>query len=429
MTATPVTNEIPDPRRMQAELSFLSELCQVVASTTEFRQILDWIVDKTTAMLEAEQGSIKLLGNEPAPMLHTMIRKQPQGSSRLDFAIETSVTGWILQRGEPLASADLLADPRFPGLRNAQSRVRSILAAPLKVGNRITGILAVTHRLPSRQWTQYDTQLLTIIARHSADVLEQARLKEIEREKQRLEAEIAIAQQTQLGLVPSKPLIVGPWEVRGRVIPARMVGGDYFDYYALPGERFAVAIADVTGKGLPAAILMSNVQAALRAHGTGQRGANDVVRSVNAQMARSTSPDKFVTMFYGEVDVAGGTISYTSGGHNPPLLRRKNGQIEQLSEGGLILGVLEDFEYQKGVTAFTPGDALLLYSDGIPEATDSRGAFFGEDRLLELWRSCDSAPAQTVLDRIVSEVERFRGSAGQSDDITALIVAPRGEPD
>src|SRR5262249_20219679 len=298
----------------------LSQLCQVVASTVEFKQILDWIVDKTTAMLEAEQGSIKLLGNEPAPMLHTMIRKQPQGASRLDFAIETSVTGWILSRGEPLASAALLADQRFPGLRNAQSRVRSILAVPLKVGNRITGILAVTHRLPSRQWTLYDTQLLTIIATHSAAVLENARLQEIEREKQRLEQELAIARQTQQGLVPSKPLIVGPWEVRGTVIPARIVGGDYFDYYTLPADRFAVAIADVSGKGMPAALLMSNVQAALRAHGTGQRDANEVMRSVNAQIARSTSQGKFVTMFYGEVDVARGTMSYTSGGHNPPLL-------------------------------------------------------------------------------------------------------------
>lgn len=425
MATTPVTSEIPDPRRMQAELTFLSQLCQVVASTAEFKQILDWIVDKTTAMLEAEQGSIKLLGNEPAPMLHTMIRKQPQGASRLDFAIETSVTGWILSRGEPLASADLLADPRFPGLRNAQSRVRSILAVPLKVGNRITGILAVTHRLPSRQWTLYDTQLLTIIATHSAAVLENARLQEIERAKQRQDQELAIARQTQLGLVPSKPLIVGPWEVRGTVIPARIVGGDYFDYYTLPGERFAVAIADVSGKGMPAALLMSNVQAALRAHGTGQRDANEVMRSVNAQVARSTSQGKFVTMFYGEVDIAKGTMSYTSGGHNPPLLRRRSGQIEELSEGGLLLGVLEDVEYQKGLTAFTRGDALLLYSDGVSEATDTRGEQFGEERLVELWRSCDATPAQAVLDRIVSEVERFRGSAGQSDDITALVVAPR----
>ncbi len=426
MTVTQVTSELPDPRRLQAELGFLSQLCQVVASTAEFRQILDWIVEKTTSMLEAEEGSIKLLGNEPAPPLHTMIRQRPRDTDPLDFAISASVTGWMLTRGEPLASTDLLSDPRFPGLRNAQSRVRSILAVPLKVGNRMTGILAVTHRQPGRQWTPYDTQLLNIIATHSASVLENARLQEAEREKQRLEQELQVARTTQLALVPSAPMIFGPWEVNGRVIPARAVGGDYFDYYPLSKGRFALAIADVSGKGMPAALLMSNVQAALRAHATGQRAASEVMRRVNAQVARSTSQGKFVTMFYGEVDVARGTLAYTSAGHNPPLLRRPDGRVEELSEGGLLLGVVEDVEYQQGLAPFAPGDALLLYSDGVSEATDPRGDQFGEERLLELWRNCAATPAQQVLDRIVREVELFRGAASQSDDITALVVAPRG---
>jgi sigma-B regulation protein RsbU (phosphoserine phosphatase) len=222
--------------------------------------------------------------------------------------------------------------------------------------------------------------------------------------------------------------VFGPWEVRGLVIPAHAVGGDYFDYYALSSDRFAVAIADVSGKGMPAALLMSNVQAALRAHATGLRPASEVMRSVNTQVARTASQGRFVTMFYGEVDVSRGTLSYVSAGHNPPLLRRAGGHVEELGEGGLLLGVIEQTDYQQGLAAFAPGDALLLYSDGVSEATDSRGQQFGEDRLLQLWRDWSHAAPAEVLERLVKAIQDFRGSASQSDDITAVVVGTRPDP-
>jgi sigma-B regulation protein RsbU (phosphoserine phosphatase) len=417
----------PDAQRMQSELEFLGQLCVVVSSTTEFKPILDWIVQKTVGLLEAEEGSIKMLGNEPAPTLHTMIRQRPLDTDPLDFAIGTSVTGWILTKGEPLLSADLLTDPRFPGLRSSKGRVRSILAVPLKLGNRIIGIIAATHRTEGRQWTPGNVQLLNIIATHSASVLENARLKEVEEEKHRMEKEMSVAKATQMRLVPSQPMTFGPWEINGLVIPARGVGGDYFDYYPYPSstERFVVAIADVSGKGMPAALLMSNVQAALRAHATGGRPANEVVKLVNIQVARSAQPGKFVTLFYGEVDVRQGTLTYANAGHNYPLLRRGGGQVDELAAGGLMLGAFEEADFEQATVPFAPGDALLLYSDGISEASDTRDKQFGEDRLLELWRGMAGVPTAQVLDRLVKEVESFRGAAAQSDDITALVIATR----
>ncbi len=427
MSTSAPSPPLPDPRRFQAELEFLSELCQVVTTATELKPILDWIVQKTTAMLEAEEGSIKLLGSEPAPMFHTMIRQRPKNVDPHQFALETSVTGWILSRGEPLSSPDLLADPRFPGLHGAPMRVRSILAAPLRVGNRITGILAVTHREPGRHWTPFDVQLLSIIGAHSASVLENARLREVEEEKRRLEQELWVARDTQMGLVPSRPMIFGPWEIRGKVIPARAVGGDYFDYYPLSDQRFAVAIADVSGKGMPAALLMSNVQAALRAHATEERKARDAVRQVNAQVARSAGLGKFVTLFYGQVDVPGGTLTYTNAGHNLPLLRRSSGQVEELSAGGLLLGVEEDAQYEQETVPFRPNDALLLYSDGISEASDSRGNHFGEERLRQWWLAWEQQTPDSVLETLVKELETFRGAAAQSDDITAVVVSAHSQ--
>lgn len=420
--------------KFEAEHNFLVELSQVVASSTELKPILDWIVQKTTSLLSTDDGSIKLLGPDSTPTARTIVRKQAHGvdSGSWELPIATSVMGFLLHRGGALASPDLLEDDRFPGLRRTQSRVRAVLAVPLRVGNRITGMLAVTNRTPGRQWTQEEVQLLDIVASNSAGAIEQARLREEEeikkrlvKEQEQMDKEMRAARELQMGLVPSHSLEFGPWEVFGQVVPARQVGGDYFDYFELGPDRLGVAIADVSGKGVAAAILMANVQASLRAFCNGERDIPSAMRHVNHSVVRSSRGGKFITLFYGEVDAARGMLRYTNAGHNYPMLRRAGGAIEELTEGGLLLGLFEDADYEQGEVPFGPGDALLLYSDGISEALDTRGREFGEDRLRTVWQECGARIPADSLRTVLREVEQFRGSASQSDDITAVVAGPR----
>ena len=422
------TPKSDDRDHLQAELNFLSELCAVTASYTELRPILDWIVQKTTGMLAADEGSIRLSGpDHAAPTAKTLVRKHQPGldSGSWEPPVATSLMGYLMAKGEGLASPDLLDDDRFPGLRRTQSRVRAVLAVPLRVENRITGMLAVTNRAPGRQWSNAESRLLHIVATHSAGAIEQARLRVEADVKKRLEEELDVARDMQMNLVPSAPLVCGPWEVHGRVVPARQVGGDYFDYFPIGDGRFAIAIADVSGKGIPAALLMSNVQATLRAYCDGDREITAAMGLVNRRMSQNASAGRFITLFYGEVDPQRGLLRYTNAGHDSPLLRRPDGSVEELATGGLLLGPFEDAEYQRGEVSFTPGDALLLYSDGIPEAFDSRKAMFGKDRLRTLWQSCCTLPSSDVIGCLLHEVETFRGSAAQSDDMTALVVGRR----
>ena len=429
------TVESSDRDHYQAELNFLSELCTVTASSTELRPILDWIVQKTTSMFAADEGSIKLSGPETGPpTAKTLIRKHQPGldSGSWETPVVMSVMGYLMVKNEGLASKDLLDDDRFPALRRTQSRVRAVLAVPLRVDNRITGMLAVTNRTPGREWSSSEFRLLNIVATHSAAAIEQARLraeaeekKRLQEEMERRDRELILARDIQMSLVPSKPLLSGPWEVHGLVVPARQVGGDYYDYFPVGEGRFAITIADVSGKGVPAALLMSNVQASLRAFCDGNREITEAIRMVNRSVSRAASGGKFITLFYGEVDHAAGVLRYTNAGHNYPILRRKDGSVEELTSGGLLLGLFEEAEYERGEIAFAPGDALLLYSDGISEASDSRGHLFGEDRLRALWQSCCVLPSREVIGCLLKDVETFRGSAGQSDDMTALVVGPR----
>jgi phosphoserine phosphatase RsbU/P len=432
--ARPLTSDAFDDQR-QPELNFLSELCRVVASSTELPPILDWIVMKTTRLLSADEGSIKLSAAESGPpTAKTLIRKHQPGldSGSWESPISMSVMGYLLVKGESLVSPDLLDDDRFPALRRTQSRVRAVMAVPLRVENRVTGMLAVTNRAPGRRWTEDEVRLLTIVATHSAGVIEQARLrveneakKRLEEEKKHMERELELAREIQMSLVPSAPMTSGPWEIHGKVVPARRVGGDYYDFYPIGERRFAVTIADVSGKGVPAALLMANVQASLRAFCDGEREITAAMAKINRSVSRGAADGKFITLFYGEVDFARGTLLYVNAGHNYPMLRRRDGRIEDLEEGGLLLGLFESAEYERAEVPFTPGDSLLLYSDGISEAADSRGQELGEERLHTLWRDYGVLPSSEVIGRLLGDVEAFRGSAGQGDDMTAVVVGPR----
>lgn len=426
----------PDPQRLEAELRFLSELAQVVASNTELQPILDWIVQKITGMVGADQGAIRLLGPDTAaPVLQTLVRKESPGFSSGSWpaSIGMNVMGFLMHRGEALATPDLVNDQRFPGLRNTETWIRAVLAVPLRVENRFTGMLAVTQSSPGRVWTRDEVQLLSIVAANSAGVIEQARLRAEAVEKQRLEEEmrrqereLGLARDIQVGLLPREPLRSGSWEVRGHVVPARQVGGDAFDFFELPEGRFAVAIADVSGKGVPAALMTSNVQASLRAFCDGSRSIAGAIRTINESVTRSAAAGKFITLFYAEVDPARGLVRYVNAGHNYPLLRRADGTLVELDRGGIPLGILSGAAYEEGEVAIGPGDALLLFSDGITEALDPKGRQFGDERLYELWRQHGSVPPGEAIGLVLEEVVRFRGPATQSDDMTLVAVGAAG---
>src|SRR5215831_13446782 len=436
-----MTDGIQDPpsppasaSSLQAALGFLGELSQVIISNTQLQPILDWMVEKTSAMVSADEGSIKLLGPEMSAAPMTIVRKPRAGleSGSWEPAVSMSVMGYLLTKGDVLSTPDLLADPRFPGIKSVPTRVRAVLAAPLRVNGNVTGMLAVLNRTPGRIWTPEEIQLLSIVASHSGDAIEKARLRaeaeekrRIEEEQKRYESEFNQAKAIQMRLVPDQMLAVGPWEVHGQVIPARHVGGDYFDFFPLGEHRFGVAIADVSGKGLPASIMMSNVQASLRAFCDGATPIGEALGRVNRSVARSSMPGKFITLFYCEVDAQTNRMRFSNAGHNHPMLRRASGEIDELGTGGPMLGPFDTAVFEVGETDFAPGDALLLYSDGVSEAMDARDQEYGEDRLRALWKDSAAVATRDIPNRLIQDVVKFRGTKPQSDDITVLVVGPR----
>lgn len=421
-----------DLSRLQSEIDFISELSTVVAGSSELQPILDWMATKTAGLLGADECSIRLMSADRATTqtVVNMERGGPEaGTSSWPIPLKNSVMGFLMIRQGELATADIVSDPRFPGLRNVASPVRALLAVPLLVDGNVTGMIAVTHRQPGREWGPADAKLLSIVASHSAGVLEKARLRaeaeekrRLQLEKEKIEKELLLAREIQMRLVPEQPLECGPWRTDGRLVPARQVGGDYYDYFPIDGGRFAVALADVSGKGVPAALLVSTVQGTLRAFSDGRRHPRDVIRELNRAVFRHAGSGRFVTLFYAEIDPRTWELRYVNAGHNYPVLRRANGEIEKLATGGVPLGLFEDADYEESVTPFGDRDGLLLYSDGITEAMDLFQAEYGDERLAALWAAHAADGPGEFTARLISDVAEFRGAAAQSDDITVVVV-------
>ena len=246
--------------------------------------------------------------------------------------------------------------------------------------------------------------------------------------RERLTREMETAREIQERLLPdSAPHLTG-FEVTGTSIPSREVGGDYFDFIVQGPDRMGVAVGDVSGKGMPAALLMSNLQASLHGQVIHPSSVADVVSRVNDLIVRSTDPHMFATFFYGVLDTAAGTLTSVNAGHNPPMVLRADGTVEELRKGGLLLGMVEDVEYVQEEVTLAPGEVVVLYTDGITEAVgpsaeeDDPDAMFGEDQLEDVVRRHAHLPAVGIKEAILAAVAEHTAGVAQSDDITLVVI-------
>ncbi len=243
---------------------------------------------------------------------------------------------------------------------------------------------------------------------------------------ERLESELKTARKIQEKLLPHEMPDMPGFQIAGTSIPSLQVGGDYFDFLDLGAGRMGVAIADVSGKGIPAALLMANLQASLRAQILQNLDVMQLAYQMNELLVRSTDENMFVTFFFGVLDRKQSVFTAVNAGHNPPVLLRKDGCLEQLKSGGMILGFMKDQKYKKQSVKLEKNDVLVLFTDGVTEAAapgdDHPRRFFGEDRLIEVIRDRKHGDAQMIQASILDEVTRFAGGAPQADDITLVVI-------
>jgi serine phosphatase RsbU (regulator of sigma subunit) len=409
-------------KRAVEELSILNDVALAVSSTLALNEIVDLIVQKSVKHLRVEQGAVLLLDKqeEEAP-LRTMIRRAQSDYSGIPYRLGDQITGWMLKNQQPLLVNDLATDGRFR-VPDEASTMRSLLCVPLRLKGRMLGVLSVFNKHGGDPFTEGDSRLLTIIAAQSAQVIENARLYEEEQALAKIEQELDTARTIQEKLLPKAPPLIAGYDLAGQSAPARQVGGDYFDYFEPDGQGAVVCLADVSGKGISAALLMANIQAAIRSLSLSDSSVTKRLKHANQLLYNSTGSDKFVTMFYSVLDSSKHELTFSNAGHNPPLLISADGSVQELSAGGPVLGILPAFSYEESRVSLAPGDVLLIYSDGFSEAANLRFEEFGEDRLRDLAVAHRTEPAAKLIERIVREVKQFCGEAPQSDDMTIVVL-------
>jgi sigma-B regulation protein RsbU (phosphoserine phosphatase) len=286
------------------------------------------------------------------------------------------------------------------------------------------------HAYPSARVADWNIAVrLAFLAVFVYVVAELKRVLERERqaEQQRLERDVQIAQQVQERLFPRKPPHIPNLDCQGVCRPARGIAGDYYDFIALDGGHAGIAVADVAGKGLPAALLMASLQAALRSLvSVSDEGPATLARDLNAQMCALTEPTRFATLFWGVFDEQQRALAYVNAGHNPPLLfRGGDGAVERLAAGGRPLGVFPNSEYRAGRVTLSRGDLLVVYTDGVTEAPDADEQEFGEERLQEYVRAHGDRSVDELCRGILRAVDAFRDGRPQQDDMTLVVARVR----
>lgn len=287
---------------------------------------------------------------------------------------------------------------------------------PIELDDRITAVVVGDETVPP--------ELLALLARALELAFAGAR---DHADRARVGQELAIGRRIQLALLPRRFPAVDGWTFAADYEPAREVGGDLFDAFQLRGraDRFGLLIADVTGKGIPAALLMADVRALLHAATDNADGPADALRRVNTILVRERVTSLFVTAALLVVDTTTGRVRYASAGHEAPLVARCAGGVESLVAAGPILGAFADAVFEERMARLDPGDAVVLYTDGVTEARDEGRGFFGEERLLDCLASACGRPAEEIARTLIDDIHSFRGDAEPFDDLTLLVVERR----
>jgi sigma-B regulation protein RsbU (phosphoserine phosphatase) len=378
-------------------------------------ELFNVIMDLSVEAVMAGRGVLMVLEGEELQV------KAARGDG---FQISTTVRERVLRKKESLLVRDAQLDQALrEHMSIVEQKVRSMIAVPLQTNDRVIGLIYVDSPHLIREFSREDLNLLTVMANVAAIRIEHARLNEIEEAERAMAKDMQQAAIIQQRLLPEKAPKVDGLDIAGRTKACRTVGGDYYDYLVFPDGRIGVLVGDVAGKGMPASLLMSSLQARVQVL---FEDGDDLARKIgrlNKAVSANCPDNRFITFFMGVIDPKTGEFVYTNAGHNPPVVVRADGEFETLTgAGGVILGILPLATYQEARTTLNPGDILVLFSDGVTEAADPTDDEYGEERLGALVARMKDRPSEEIVEAIHSTVGAFTQGAPAADDITVVVA-------
>jgi phosphoserine phosphatase RsbU/P len=418
-------------------LAVISDVSVKLLSPLSLDETLKQVLEYVFKAVPADRGYVMLLETPednpqavPELVCKAMKLRSATIETNTDVQLSRSITEQVIKQGISVLTSDALHDPRFQERSSVVlGGLHSVMAVPLAVEGRISGMIYVDNPLHTNRFTKRDLQLLTYIAGVAAIRIENMRLLEVQQEQKRLANELAVASEIQLRLHPENPPCLPGYDLIGLSFPCFEVGGDYYDFIEQRDGRCIITLGDVSGKGTGAALLMSSVHAAVRAHTRTRLSAGEIVSEINQYIYDNTPANRFVTLFYSDLDPHTHQLTYINAGHNSPLLVRASGEVTRLDIGGFPLGITPFGDYREGWVELELGDVLVIYSDGVSESLNEEGEEFGEARLIEIVQKNRGRTAPGVRDRIDEALTKFVGKAKSVDDLTLVILKRKSMED
>jgi phosphoserine phosphatase RsbU/P len=420
--------EKPDSER----LALLYRVSQTFNSTLDLDEVLVRVMDEVILATRAERGFLML--REPGGRLSFRAARgmDHRTLEAPEFQVSRSVVEQVAQEGRPVLTSDAQADERF-SLRQSviTMGLRSILCAPLLVRNRISGVIYVDNRLKAGIFRPDDLDLLSAIAASAAIAIENARLYAVAVEKGRMERELQMARELQAGLLPGNAPHLDGWDIACRWQPALEVAGDFYDFVSAPGGELGWMIADVSGKGMAAALFMALTRSTIRASLANAASPAEGIAHANDLICADSTGGMFVTLFYARINARTNSVSYVNAGHDPPLLVRSGASRGDrsgralaipLARTGMLMGVTDGVSYEQRSIRLEPGDLLLCYTDGVTEALDAQDREYGAGRLCDLALGLSGASAAELIESIEADLAKFVLDSPPLDDRTLVVV-------
>jgi serine phosphatase RsbU (regulator of sigma subunit) len=405
-------------------LGLISKVGVALLGSSGVKDTLNQVATLVFEAVPADRCVIMLRDtNQPEEMKIMVARDRGSEEQLQEVRISRTVMDEVLKNGKSVLTADAQHDPRFASQTIALQGIRSVLAVPLSVDERnVFGLIYADSPTWETTFTEEHLNILTTLASVASIRVENATLLEERFQRERMERELELATEIQQRFQPSAPPQIDGYEFQGISFSCYEIGGDYYDFIRKPNGKMVVALGDVSGKGTAAALLMSSLHAAIHAQVVAQTTLDETITSVNEYLAENTPANRFVTLFAAELEPDTGKLRYINAGHNPPLVGRIDGSVEQLPSGGLPLGIMGSAQYDAGEFELNSGEVLVVYSDGVSEAVNLREEEFGIDRLTEVIRKNRNASAAGIRDKVESALSTFTETAPANDDITLVIV-------
>jgi sigma-B regulation protein RsbU (phosphoserine phosphatase) len=428
---------------------FLHGLGEAFRETIRPQELHRLIVEGATRILDAHGGALYMTDRTGGKLTPVFISKgcpplvdvPPnilQQATATPIALESylrlhsvapgeGLIGRVSQTGQSICLNDLSEVPELVKLRGSAFGTASVMAAALSYGKQDLGVLAVANGPMGTPFSQGDFVVFKSIAEQSAFALYNAIIYSMANEKKRLDHDLEIARDIQRILLPAEAPAINGFQISGLNVPARQVSGDYFDYIQVDDERLGVAIADVSGKGVPASLIMAICRSVLRAEAARNPSPADVLRKVNRQLYPDIKEDMFISMAYLILDHQRDGVTLARAGHDAPLLYKRQSQtVTPIKSPGMVVGIDSGNVFDRLTADFAVplerDDCLVLYTDGVTEALNSDGDEFGIDRMIQSVRASATDGAQTIVKRIIEDVRNFTGSFPQNDDITLIAI-------